>query len=129
MQVKKGDIFYCNLPSSKEQSSIQSGKRPVIIVQNNIGNKFSPTTIVVPLTTVSKKSNLPTHVTIKPCEVNGLKANFEESTILCEQIITIDKRSLAEKICWIDLKKHCKINQALATSITVCGHCQQCQHC
>ena len=128
MHIRRGDIFYCNLPEAKGKSSIQSGKRPVIIVQNDQGNKFSPTTIVVPLTTVSKRTHLPTHVTINPCEVRGLKSRFEQSTILCEQIITVDKSSLTDKICWTDLKRNCKVNQALATSIVVCTHCQQCQH-
>ena len=128
MHVKRGDIYYCDLPQTKGKSSIQSGKRPVIIIQNDIGNKYSPTTIVAPLTTVSKRSHLPTHVTINPCDVRGIETHFEQSTILCEQIITIDKRSLIQKVCWTDLRKNCKVNKALATSIMVCGHCQECRH-
>jgi len=117
MHVKRGNIFYCDLPSSDDRGSLQGGTRPVLIVQNNIGNKYSPTTIVVPLTSKAKQSNLPTHVTLNPYDVIEPRDNFIESTILCEQIITVDKRFLIRKIGSTGSDLMNKIDQALAISI------------
>ena len=93
MDVKRGDILMVNLP--KNDFSVQSGTRPVLVLQNNIGNKYSPTTIVVPLTSQIKKVNQPTHKVISKEDATGLKV---DSMVLCEQIITIDKRKIEEKI-------------------------------
>lgn len=93
MDIKRGDILVVNLP--KNDFSVQSGIRPVLVLQNNIGNKYSPTTIVVPLTSQIKKVNQPTHKVILKEDAIGLKV---DSMVLCEQIITIDKRKIEEKI-------------------------------
>lgn len=89
--VKRGDIFWAEL--EKRSGSIQSGVRPVVIFQNEAGNKFSPTVIVAPLTSSRSKKKLPTHVTIsKECGVPT------DSTALMEQITTIDKSQLTDKL-------------------------------
>ena len=95
--VKRGDIYYADL--RPVVGSEQGGIRPVLIVQNDIGNKFSPTTIVITLTTKTKKSNIPTHVDIHSDEYNGLK---EDSIALCEQFRTIDKKRLKDKVGSVD---------------------------
>ena len=95
--VKRGDIYYADL--RPVVGSEQGGVRPVLIVQNDIGNKFSPTTIVVPLTTRNKKSNVPTHSEIHKDINNGLK---EDSIALCEQLRTIDKERLKNKVGSVD---------------------------
>lgn len=89
MDVKKGDIVLADL--SGAAFSEQGKKRPVLIVQNDIGNKYSPTTIVVPLTTTSKKRNQITHTVIEKENTQGLKI---DSMALCEQVRTIDKRRI-----------------------------------
>lgn len=90
-KIKRGDIFWAEL--DKRSGSIQSGTRPVIVFQNEVGNKFSPTVIVVPLTSKQSKKKLPTHVTIpKKCGVPC------DSIALTEQITTINKSQLGDKI-------------------------------
>lgn len=97
LEITKGDIWYAELPENTE--SVQKGKRPVIIVSNNICNKFSPTIQVVALTSELEKTKLPTHIFIKPEGTTGLKV---ESIALCEQIITINKKRLIDKIGNLD---------------------------
>lgn len=89
----RGDIYYANLPAGTDHA--QYGQRPVIIIQNNVGNKFSPTTIVAPLTTKKKKTKQPTHFLIEANAENGLRM---DSVALLEQIRTISKDALCEKI-------------------------------
>lgn len=89
--VKRGDIFWAEL--EKRSGSIQSGVRPVVIFQNEAGNKFSPTVIVAPLTSRQSKKKLPTHVTIS--EKCGVPS---DSVALMEQITTINKTQLMSKI-------------------------------
>ena len=96
MQIKKGDMFYADL--SPVIGSEQGGIRPVIVIQNNIGNKYSPTVIVSAITSGLNKSKLPTHIELGSEEF-GLKS---DSIILTEQIRTIDKSRLKEKIGHID---------------------------
>lgn len=95
--VKRGDIFYADL--RPVVGSEQGGIRPVLIVQNDIGNKFSPTTIVVTITSKTNKSSIPTHVDIHSDSNNGLKT---DSIALCEQFRTIDKSRLKDKVGFID---------------------------
>ena len=95
--VKRGEIYYADL--RPVVGSEQGGIRPVLIVQNDIGNKYSPTTIVIALTTKTKKSNVPTHVDIHSNNINGLK---EDSIALCEQFRTIDKERLKNKVGYVD---------------------------
>ena len=97
-KMNRGDIFYANLDGTI--GSEQSGIRPVIIIQNNVGNKYSPTTIIVPLTKkINFKINQPTHYLIKAFE----KIKFD-SIVLTEQIRAIDKTRLKEKIGIINKK-------------------------
>ena len=111
MVVKRGDMFYADL--SPVVGSEQGGIRPVVIIQNNVGNKHSPTVIAAAVTSQTGKSKLPTHIEIGPQE-GGLK---EESLVLTEQIRTIDKSRLKEKIGHIENEEIIsKINNALGVS-------------
>lgn len=92
MVVKRGDIYYANL--SPVVGSEQGGHRPVLVIQNDVGNKYSPTIIVVAITSQISKAKLPTHV-----EINSKQSSLEkDSVILLEQLRTIDKRRLKEKV-------------------------------
>lgn len=111
MIVKRGDMFYADL--SPVVGSEQGGIRPVLIIQNDIGNKHSPTVIAAAVTSQTGKTKLPTHIEIEP-EKSGLKS---DSVILTEQIRTIDKSRLKEKIGHIDDEIiMSKINNALGVS-------------
>ena len=111
MTIKRGDMFYADL--SPVVGSEQGGIRPVIIIQNDTGNKYSPTVIAAAITSQMNKNKLPTHIEISS-EDFGLKA---DSVILTEQIRTIDKSRLKEKIGHIDDKSVIgKLNSALGVS-------------
>ena len=96
MIIKRGDMFYADL--SPVIGSEQGGIRPVLIIQNDTGNRYSPTVIAAAITSQTGKSKLPTHIEITSKE-NGLKS---DSVVLAEQIRTIDKSRLKEKIGHID---------------------------
>ena len=116
MIVKRGDIYYADL--SPVVGSEQGGVRPVLIVQNNVGNKFSPTVIAAAITSQTSKSRLPTHIELDSKEF-GLKA---DSVVLAEQIRTIDKSRLKEKIGHIeDQKIMNRINSAIGISFGLEG--------
>lgn len=111
--VKRGDIYYADL--SPVIGSEQGGVRPVIIVQNNIGNKFSPTIIVAPITSKMNKAKLPTHI-----EVSAKQFGLEkDSVMLLEQIRTIDKMRLREFIGTADEKIMNKVDQVLKISLSL----------
>ena len=111
MVIKRGDMFYADL--SPVIGSEQGGIRPVVIIQNDIGNKHSPTVIAAAITSQTGKNKLPTHIEIGS-QNNGLKA---DSIVLTEQIRTIDKSRLKEKIGHIDDEGVMeKINNALGVS-------------
>ena len=111
MQIKRGDMFYADL--SPVVGSEQGGIRPVVIIQNDIGNKHSPTVIAAAITSQTGKNKLPTHIEIAS-QSSGLKA---DSIVLTEQIRTIDKSRLKEKIGHInDNVVMNKINNALGVS-------------
>ena len=111
MIVKRGDMFYADL--SPVVGSEQGGIRPVLIIQNDTGNKYSPTVIAAAITSQKTKSKLPTHIEIESSE-GGLKS---DSIILTEQIRTIDKSRLKEKIGHIeDASVMNKINSAIGIS-------------
>lgn len=110
MIVKRGDIFYADL--SPVIGSEQGGVRPVLIVQNDIGNRYSPTVIITAITSQINKAKLPTHVEISASEYGLVK----DSVILLEQIRTIDKRRLDEKIGHLDEEMMKKVNEALLIS-------------
>lgn len=107
----RGDIFYADL--SPVIGSEQGGFRPVLIIQNDIGNKYSPTTIVSAITSQIDKARLPTHVEI-PAHVSGLEKN---SVILLEQIRTIDKRRLKRHVSKLDEEVMAQVDEALAISV------------
>jgi len=111
MTIKRGDMFYADL--SPVVGSEQGGIRPVVIIQNDLGNKYSPTVIAAAITSQTNKNRLPTHIEIGS-DTEGLKSN---SVILTEQIRTIDKSRLKEKIGHIDdASVMNKINSALGVS-------------
>ena len=111
MVIKRGDMFYADL--SPVVGSEQGGIRPVLIIQNDTGNKYSPTVIAAAITSQTGKAKLPTHIEISSSD-NGLKA---DSVVLTEQIRTIDKSRLKEKIGHIeDGKLMDKVNGAIGIS-------------
>ena len=109
--VKRGDIYYADL--SPVIGSEQGGVRPVLVVQNDIGNRYSPTIIITAITSQINKAKLPTHVEIGASEY-GLS---KDSVILLEQVRTIDKKRLAEKIGHLDEEMMLKVNDALLISL------------
>ena len=115
MQVKRGDIYYADL--SPVVGSEQGGVRPVLIIQNNIGNRHSPTVICAAITSRMNKAKLPTHVEIDAGKYQIVK----NSVILLEQIRTIDKRRLREKIGRIDDGLMASVNNALSISFGLGG--------
>ncbi|WP_296128403.1 type II toxin-antitoxin system PemK/MazF family toxin [uncultured Anaerococcus sp.] len=113
MKVRRGDLFYADL--SPVVGSEQGGVRPVIVVQNDVGNKYSPTIIVAPVTSQMNKAKLPTHVKIKGNKY-GLPKN---SVALMEQLRTIDKKRLREKIGSFSNDIMNKINEAMSISLAL----------
>jgi len=107
-EIKRGEIYWVDF--GKTKGSEQGGKRPALVVQNNIGNKHSPTTIV----TSKRKPNLPTHVILEKDALNGLSS---DSLVTCEQIKTIDKARLLDKIGEISPKKQKEVNRAMQISL------------
>jgi mRNA interferase MazF len=110
VEIRRGDIFYADL--SPVVGSEQGGVRPVLVVQNDVGNKYSPTIIVSAITSRLSKTKLPTHIEI-PGEMYGLN---KDSVILLEQVRTIDKIRLREKTGHLDENFMAKVNEALNTS-------------
>ena len=110
MVIKRGDIFYADL--SPVVGSEQGGVRPVLIVQNDIGNKYSPTVIAAAITSQINKAKLPTHIEISAQEYGLAK----DSVILLEQIRTIDRKRLRERIGHLDDELMEKVNEALNVS-------------
>ena len=114
MTVKRGDIFYADL--SPVIGSEQGGVRPVLVIQNDIGNKYSPTVIVAAITSQINKAKMPTHI-----EINGEEYGLtKDSVILLEQIRTIDKKRLKEKTGHIDDNLLFGISRALKISVGLC---------
>ena len=109
--VKRGDIYFADL--SPVIGSEQGGVRPVLIVQNDVGNQHSPTTIIAAITGQISKAKLPTHVELVGKE-SGLSKN---SVILVEQVRTIDKKRLKEKICSLESDVMEQVNHALLVSM------------
>ena len=110
MSIKRGDMFYADL--SPVIGSEQGGIRPVLIVQNDVGNKYSPTVIAVAITSQLNKNKLPTHIELNSQDY-GLS---KDSVILAEQVRTIDKKRLKDKIGHIDELLMDKVNGALGIS-------------
>lgn len=111
MIVKRGDIYYANL--SPVVGSEQGGHRPVLVIQNDVGNKYSPTVIVAAITSQISKAKLPTHV-----ELSAKQYNLEkDSVILLEQLRTIDKRRLKEKVTHLGEDIMGQIDEAVRVSL------------
>lgn len=111
MNVKRGEIYMADL--SPVVGSEQGGTRPVLVIQNDIGNQYSPTTIIAAITSKISKAKLPTHVEISAKE-NGL---LKDSVILLEQLRTIDKGRLKEKISQVQKPQMEKVNKAIEISL------------
>lgn len=111
MVIRRGDIYYADL--RPVIGSEQGGVRPVLVIQNDIGNKHSPTVICAAITSKMNKAKLPTHV-----ELNTRRcAMVKDSVILLEQLRTIDKQRLKEKICHIDGELLREVDRALKVSL------------
>lgn len=111
MIVKRGDVYFADL--SPVVGSEQGGVRPVLIIQNDIGNRFSPTVIVAAITAQIQKAKLPTHV-----EIDAKRYGFDRnSVILLEQIRTIDKQRLTDKITHLDDEMMKRVEDALQISL------------
>ena len=110
MTVHRGDIYYADL--SPVVGSEQGGVRPVLIVQNDVGNKYSPTVIAAAITSQTGKTRLPTHISLN-AERCGLA---KDSVVLLEQIRTLDKKRLKERMGALDLLAMQRVNQALQVS-------------
>lgn len=110
MSIKRGEIYYADL--SPVVGSEQGGIRPVLIVQNDVGNKFSPTVIAAAITSQRFKSNLPTHIRVN---AHGCGLS-KDSVVLLEQVRTLDKRRLREKMGNLNKSDMYKIDKALSVS-------------
>ncbi len=111
MNIKRGDIYYADL--SPVVGSEQGGVRPVLIVQNDVGNKYSPTVIAAAITSQQFKTKLPTHISVDAA-VCGLS---KDSVVLLEQIRTLDKQRLREKMGNLPENDMSRINNALSLSV------------
>lgn len=111
MIIRRGDVYYADL--RPVLGSEQGGIRPVLVIQNNTGNRHSPTVIVAAITSKMNKAKLPTHVELstRRCEI------VRDSVILLEQLRTIDKQRLREKICHLDEGALKRVNEALRVSL------------
>ncbi len=110
MNVKRGEVFYADL--SPVVGSEQGGVRPVLIVQNDVGNRYSPTVIAAAITSRSTKTQLPTHIKLGACSC-GLQ---KDSIVLLEQVRTLDKTRLREKMGELDDNSMQRVNEALSIS-------------
>ena len=111
MIIHRGDIYYADL--RPVVGSEQGGVRPVLIIQNDVGNRHSPTVICAAITSKMNKAKLPTHVELDARKYDLVK----DSVILLEQLRTIDKQRLKEKICHIDEELQRKVDYALMVSL------------
>lgn len=110
VEIKRGEVFYADL--SPVVGSEQGGVRPVLIVQNDVGNRYSPTVIAAAITSKQDKSNLPTHIDLKASRCGLAK----DSVVLLEQIRTLDKKRLREKTGCLDESDLQRVNEALGIS-------------
>jgi len=110
MNIKRGEIYYADL--SPVIGSEQGGERPVLIIQNDIGNKYSPTVIAAAITSQRDKTKLPTHISVDAVECGLAK----DSIVLLEQVRTIDKKRLKEKMGALDINAMGQVDKALTVS-------------
>ncbi|MBQ7548065.1 MAG: type II toxin-antitoxin system PemK/MazF family toxin [Clostridia bacterium] len=113
MTVKRGDIYYADL--SPVVGSEQGGVRPVLIVQNDVGNRFSPTVIAAAITSRRYKAELPTHIHV---DAQGCGLS-KDSVVLLEQVRTLDKRRLRERMGNLGEQEMSRINRALSVSLGI----------
>lgn len=113
MSVKKGDVYYIELKTNI--GSVQAGTRPVVIIQNDVGNFYSPTTIVACITSQMKKTSQPTHTTITQQHIK----QGTPGQVLCEQILTINKTDLLRQIGTLTETELLALNEALKTSLNL----------
>ena len=111
MLVSRGDIYYADL--RPVVGSEQCGVRPVLIIQNDVGNRHSPTVICAAITSQMNKAKLPTHVELRSDKYDLVK----DSVVLLEQLRTIDKKRLKDKVCHLDNQILMKIDKALEISL------------
>lgn len=111
MNIKRGDVFYADL--RPVVGSEQGGVRPVLIIQNDVGNRHSPTVICAAITSKMNKAKLPTHVEIEAGKYQIVK----DSVILLEQLRTIDKRRLKDRVCHLDAPLLSRVDKALQVSL------------
>ena len=111
MNIRRGDIFYADL--RPVVGSEQGGIRPVLIIQNDVGNRHSPTVICAAITSKMNKAKLPTHVEIQ----DGRYQIVRDSVILLEQLRTIDKRRLKDRVCHLDDEMLTRVDRALQVSL------------
>ncbi|WP_137743330.1 type II toxin-antitoxin system PemK/MazF family toxin [Robertmurraya siralis] len=114
-EIFRGEIYLCDLGQTK--GSEQSGERPVLIIQNDVGNRFSPTIIAVAITAQISKAKLPTHIELKAKEYNLAR----DSVILCEQVRTLDKSRLIRKVSELDSYMMKRVDSALMISLGMVG--------
>lgn len=117
-KIERGDIFYADLGDNKISDSEQTGVRPTVVISNNKCNEFSPTVIIACLTSKQKRTDLPVHIPITKDKQNGLPM---DSIVLLEQIKTIDRNKLYNKIGAICDEEMMKINKALCISLGLLG--------
>ncbi|MEA4912361.1 MAG: type II toxin-antitoxin system PemK/MazF family toxin [Oscillospiraceae bacterium] len=115
MNIRRGEVFYADL--SPVVGSEQGGVRPVLIVQNDVGNRYSPTVIAAAITSKNDKTDLPTHIKLHAGECGLTK----DSIVLLEQIRTIDKRRLRERMGAVNENAMDRINEALSVSFGLSG--------
>ena len=115
LNIKRGDIYYADL--SPVVGSEQGGIRPVLIIQNDVGNRYSPTVIAAAITSRQSKTKLPTHI---PIEAGGCGLQ-KDSVVLLEQVRTLDERRLKEKMGSVDTGAMKAVNQALSVSFGLIG--------
>ncbi len=109
--MRRGDVYYADL--RPVVGSEQGGIRPVLIIQNDIGNRHSPTVICAAITSKMNKAKLPTHI-----ELKALRCDMDkDSVVLLEQLRTVDKRRLKDKVCHLDSEMMEKVNRALKISL------------
>lgn len=111
MTIRRGDVYYADL--RPVIGSEQGGIRPVLVIQNDVGNRHSPTVIVAAITSQINKSKLPTHVELSARQYEMVK----DSVVLLEQLRTIDKRRLKERVCHLDGEILTKVDKALEISL------------
>lgn len=110
MNIKRGEIYYADL--SPVVGSEQGGIRPVLIIQNDVGNRYSPTVIAAAITSQRDKTRLPTHISVEATDCGLAK----DSIVLLEQVRTIDKQRLKEKMGSLDMQSMTMVDKALSVS-------------